>query len=61
MSGAEETVKTGFYHESVQAESLDRDSCVRDAGGDTDSDRDSEFWELRDLWHIACLECIVSV
>ena len=27
----------------------------------SDSKRDSEFWELRDLWHTACLECIVSV
>ena len=28
---------------------------------DRDSNGDSEFWELRDLWHLACLECIVSV
>ena len=27
----------------------------------SDGDRDSKFWELRDLWHLACLECIVSV
>ena len=27
----------------------------------SDGNRDSEFWELRDLWHTAHLECIVSV
>ena len=32
-----------------------------DSDDDRDSDRDSEFWELRDLWHLVCLECIVSV
>ena len=34
-----------------------------DSSSDRDrhSVRDSKFWELRDLWCIACLECIVSV
>ena len=43
----EETVKTGFCHESVLKQQVwllrNRRSCVRDASGDTDSDRDSEF------------------
>ena len=46
-------VKTGFCHESVRKQQVwllrNRRSCVRDAGGDTDSDRDGEFGELRDL------------
>ena len=32
-----------------------------DSGGDRDNDNDSEFWELRDLWHLACAESIVHV
>ena len=33
----------------------------RNSDGDGDNDSDSEFWELTDLWHLACLKCIVSV
>ena len=40
----EETVKIGFCHKSVRKQQVwllrNRGSCVRDAGSDTDSDRD---------------------
>ena len=43
-------------------------SCGRDGGKRvtatvmvTESNKDREFWELRKLWHLAGLKCIVSV
>ena len=43
--------KTGFCHESVHKQHVwflrNRESCVRDAGDDIDSERDGKFWELK--------------
>ena len=54
-------VKMGFCHESVRKQQVwllrNRGSCGRDAGSDTDSNRDSDFCELREdrgLFEVRC-------
>ena len=53
MSGAGRNGKNGICHESVHKQQVwllrNRESCVRDTGSGTDSDRDDEFYGVRDL------------